>query len=148
MNDDMPPAADNPPPDADHRLSYQRLTSLARIVDPRLPSHRTALLVGLASAGLAAATNFDNGPAWGHAFNASVGSFLGWALAREIDPDRPNSAALSGALTGTAIALLGPALLLPVTLVLVTARLLHRSTGLPPTLFDLFALIGVAYIGG
>ena len=62
MNDDMRHAAENPPPDADYRLSNQRLTSLARIVDPRLHSHRTALLVGLASAAFAVAANFDNGP--------------------------------------------------------------------------------------
>lgn len=148
MTDDMRPATPNSSPASSHRLSANRLTSLARTVDPRLPSHRNALLVGLGSAAFAAVTNLDDAAVWGSAFNAGAGSFLGWALAREIDPDRPNSAVLSGALTGTTIALLGPSLLLPVVLVLVVARLLHRSTGLPPTLFDLLALIGVAYIGG
>ena len=148
MNDDMRHASTNPPPASGHRLSLPRLTSLARTVDPRLPSHRNALLVGLGSAAFAAVTNLDDAAVWGHAFNAGVGSFLGWALAREIDPDRPNSAVLSGALTGMTIALLGPSLLLPVVLVLVASRLLHRSTGLSPTLFDLLALIGVAYVGG
>ena len=90
----------------------------------------------------------DGDPGWGLAFNAGVGSFLGWALAREIDPDRPNSAALSGALTGAAIALGGASLLLPVALILVTARVLHRSTGLPPTLLDLVALIAEQYLHG
>lgn len=147
MNDDMQHSTDNPPRSAGRRLSFLRLTSLARTIDPRLPSHRAALLVGLGSAVFAAAVNLDNAPL-GFFFNAGVGSFLGWALAREIDPDRPKSAALSGAVTGITTALLGHSLLLPVVLVLVTARLLHRSTGLPPTLFDLLALIGVAYVGG
>jgi hypothetical protein len=105
-----------------------------------------ALMIGVGSAVLGAAVDGD--PGWGLAFNAGVGSFLGWALAREIDPDRPNSAALSGALTGAAIALGGASLLLPVALILVTARVLHRSTGVPPTLLDLVALIAVAYAGG
>lgn len=128
------------------RPGWSRLTSLARVLDPRLPSHRMALIIGVGSALLGAAVDGD--PGWGLAFNAGVGSFLGWALAREIDPDRPNSAALSGALTGAAIALGGPSLLLPVALILMTARVLHRSTGVPPTLLDLVALIAVAYAGG
>ena len=141
MPDDMQHDTTNSTPAARSRLS-----SLARTIDPRLPSHRMALTIGIGSAALAAAV--DRGPGWGLAFNAGVGSFLGWALAREIDPDRPNSASLSGALTGAAIALGGRSLLLPVTLILVTARVLHRSTGVPPTLLDLVALIGVAYAGG
>ena len=141
MPDDMQHDTTNSTPPA-----WSRFSSVARMIDPRLPSHRMALIISVGSAVLAATVG--SGPGWGLALNAGVGSFLGWALAREIDPDRPNSAALSGALTGAAIALGGQSLLLPVALILMTARVLHRSTGLPPTLLDLVALVGVAYAGG
>ncbi len=148
MNDDMENDLENSQPAADSGRSALRLTTLARAIDPRLPSHRKALLISIASGALALAVNLDTKGALGYAFNAGVGSFLGWAVARELDPDRPNSAALSGIFAGATIAFFGEALLLPVTLALVTSRVLHRSTGLPPTLFDVLALVGVAYAGG
>lgn len=146
MNDEMEHNLAGPQPAEDSGRTARRLTALARIIDPRLPSHRKALLISIASGALALAVNVDN--SLGYAFNAGIGSFLGWAVARELDPDRPDAAALSGVLAGATIALLGKALLLPVALALVTARILHRSTGLPPTAFDVLALIGVAYVGG
>lgn len=136
-------------PRASATFAVVKLTSLARIVDPRLPSHRNAILISTA-AGLAAWTTagVDWSDGLQEAFNAGVGAFLAWALARELDPDRPRSAELSGILAGIAIVLVGRTLLLPLVITLVTVRVLHRSTGLPPTVFDLFALLAVAYVGG
>ncbi|MFW2339967.1 MAG: hypothetical protein ACN4GK_07945 [Acidimicrobiia bacterium] len=135
-----------------HRTGYipvVQLTSLARTLDPRLPSHRTAFMISAAAG--AVAWGFA-GPDWsdglGAGFTAGVGAFLAWAIARELDPDRPRSAAISGIFAGAAIILVGGVLLLPTTVVLVTARVLHRSTGLPPTVFDLIALPAVAFVSG
>jgi hypothetical protein len=81
------------------------------------------------------------------ALNAGVGSFLAWAIGRELDPDRPNAAAVAAVLAGITIITVGEALLFPTVLALLAVRVLHRSTGLPPTLFDLIALPGAAYAG-
>ncbi len=81
------------------------------------------------------------------ALNAGVGSFLAWAIGRELDPDRPNAAAVAAVLAGIMIITVGEAMLFPTLLALLVVRVLHRSTGLPPTLFDLIALPGAAYAG-
>ncbi len=124
-----------------------RLTALARIVDPRLPSHRRVLTVATLSA--IAAWGYAGGSrdGLGIAFNAGVASFLAWAIARELDPDRPAAGTAAAVISGVVSIVVGPSMLLVTVLALLTARILHRSTGLPPTLLDLLALLGVAYVG-
>lgn len=118
----------------------QRFTHLARPIDLRYASNRFAVAVTLA-AGLAGFV--VSGPAEG--LGLGLATFLAWGLGRELDPDRPLSAGVGAAVT----ALLGvalppsPAALL---MLLLAARLAVRTTGLPPTPFDLAGVAVVAMV--
>lgn len=124
-----------------------RLTALARSIDPRLPSHRRVLAVATVAAVAAWAYAGGSSDGLRIAFNAGVASFLAWAIGRELDPDRPAAGLAGAALSAVMSILIGPSLLLVTVITLLTLRVLHRSTGLPPTLLDLLALLGVAYAG-
>ena len=124
-------------------------TGIGRVIDLRYTSNRYALVV----AGLAAfATLFwrlttTGDDAWFWAFRVSAGVFLAWALGRELDPDEPASAAVAP-LTVLPLLLLGPPSIAGSVAVLLAARIIVRSTGLSPSWFDAFLLIGgSAYLG-
>jgi hypothetical protein len=113
-----------------------RLSSLSRAIDLRYPSNRVAVAV----AGLAAVAAYLlplDARSLVRAGLVGVGAFLAWALGREIDPDRAataNAAAVAGA--GLGVLLETPAAG-ALYLLVVTARVLARTTGLPPTTGDL-----------
>ncbi len=123
----------------------QRITHLGRPLDPRYPSNRVAIVVPVAIGVLVAALA-DGGLA-DRALEggiALVASFLAWALGREIDPDRTltaNGAAVVGGLLAGA---LGSAALGALYLLMATARITTRTTGLPPKPTDLLVHVGAA----
>ncbi len=123
----------------------RRLTAIARSVDPRLPSTRLPLLAAAAVAVVATVLELTAGGAGipeaaGAGVRYGVGAFLAWAIARELDPDRPRSAQLALLAYLPAAALGAPALAAS-TVLLLAARVTLRSTGRPPTLVDLGALV-------
>jgi hypothetical protein len=61
----------------------------------------------------------------------------GWALGRELDPDRQGAAFLTLSLSLVVLWLEPRASLLLLFTVLALVRLLNRTVGIPPTLFDL-----------
>jgi hypothetical protein len=75
-------------------------------------------------------------------------AFLAWAVARELDPDRPPSAALSAPVAAIVVAIhlsMGATVsLVAVYLMLVAARVLSRTTGRAPTQLDLALHVVVA----
>jgi len=77
------------------------------------------------------------------AVNPAVMLFLGWAVARELDPDSPRSAFVAaGACGGILLAGSAPA---GVTVALLVAlRIVVRTTGKAPTLLDLMGLTVLA----
>ncbi len=117
-----------------------RLTSTARNLDPRLPNHRVWMLAAVAGAALTVALGQGEG-ATGRAFRGGLAVFLAWAIARELDPDETRTANLAALLAIGAVGLLGAGNALPGVLILLTARLVVRSTGNPPTFVDHFVIL-------
>lgn len=71
--------------------------------------------------------------------------FLTWALVRELDPDHPLSALLGGVAAGAVAITTGTASALALAALMLSARLVVRSTGLRPLVTDI-AVVG-AFVG-
>ncbi|MFC6592928.1 hypothetical protein ACFP81_14270 [Deinococcus lacus] len=115
-------------------------SALPRPLDLSVPSNRFAaggILAGILLGRL-------NGKSWTHALGAGFGGFAAWAIARELDPDHPESANAALPLaTGTA--LLGqPGLPVGSLVALSGLRVLAGTVGHAPTPLDLTALAGAA----
>ena len=129
-------------------MNPEQLTSLSRVVDPRYPSNRlviagaaaTALIVGVS--GLAG-IDVASGP-----LMAAVGVFLAWAIARELDPDHPASAAIAIPLSVVLLLVLGPASLLVSTGVLLGTRIAAGTVGTPLRPLDIGGIIVVSGLLG
>jgi len=105
-----------------------RITNLGRTFDLRLNSNRW-LFVASGMAGLIALIASGD---LGLAVGVGGSGFLAWVAARELDPDHPATANLAVVAAPLAVWQLGRPSLLAVYLLAVTARVLLRSTGLPP----------------
>lgn len=124
-------------------------TGLGRSLDPRHPISRRGVVGSLAagaislSAMLIANGTFD----LPRAFAAGVATFLAWAIARELDPDRPRSAdlAMVGALLAT---FAGDPSLGATGVALIAARLVAGTVGRRLYPGDLLVLVGVAAYAG
>lgn len=127
-----------------------RLFNLPRAVDLRLFSNRFAALASAAAGAVVFGwESRRTGPALatlGPAANAAISTFLAWALARELDPDRPRSANTAAVLAGLAAVAFGEAALAALFALLLGARVLVRSTGQPPTPLEALALAGLAFL--
>jgi len=125
-----------------------KFTSLARPLDFSYRSNQfiaalslTAILFG-SGFQLATGNMLLYSTLWGLQLGFSV--FLTWALAREIDPDFPSSAAAASLLAiGTGFFLPSPALGV-LFWFLIASRLLNRSTGVNPKLFDYFSFTALS----
>lgn len=124
---------------------WTAITSLARPLDLRVASNRFAVfwtLVGFASAfGVWAINDEPMDEAALVGLRVGIGTFLAWATARELDPDRPASARWAGMLALLFAAILGPPALLPCAVIMVMARVFVRTAGVPPRMTDLLALV-------
>lgn len=130
----------------------QHFTHLGRPIDLRHRSNRHALAVGAAALGAVLAVHLGrtgvSSAAARAAVIAGIGSFLAWAIGRELDPDRSRTA-LIGAIASIATTLwLGEPSLSLLAAGLLTARVLLRPSGRAPRLIDLAGLIALgAYLG-
>jgi len=103
-----------------------------------------ASAAALTGVGVFRATRGDAyGTAVSIGLEAGFSVFLSWAVARELDPDRPASATAAG-IAGFLVFLTGPTNLGAVTALLFALRVLTRTPGLPPTTIDLVWLPGLA----
>jgi hypothetical protein len=105
-----------------------RITNLGRQFDLRLNSNRWLFAVS----GLAGLISLIASGDFGMAVGFGGSAFLAWVAARELDPDHPAAAGLTVVAAPLAAWQLGRPSLLAVYLLAVTARVLLRSTGLPP----------------
>lgn len=128
-----------------------RLTSIARLIDLRVVSNRQVALGSLAVAAAAGGYSLTHGEsisqAVGLAVEAGLSVFLGWAIARELDPDNPRSALIALILAAMILLTEGRPYLPGVLGILLAARILVRSTGRPPTVIDLGILVALAAFG-
>jgi hypothetical protein len=122
-------------------------TSLQRWVDPRYPTNIAIATFSLAAGALAyiyqvmMGTSLLDGFLSG--FSVAATAFLGWALARELDPDHDYSAFLAAGLGLLGYFSYGPPGLLDLLLVLVSIRMINRTVGPPVTIFDSLFLFGL-----
>ena len=121
----------------------KHISSLARPVDPRFSSNLWILGLSLGVALVLIGRHQELSGSL--AFGGFVGTFLTWALVREFDPDRPLTALIAAGLNAPAMLWLGTPDLLILGSLMVMARLLTRSVGLPPTALD---LVFVTAMGG
>lgn len=99
-------------------------------------------MLGVCAAAAVAALAYPGGrsPA-AAAFSVGLTVFLVWALIRELDPDHPVTALVGAAAAGTLAIVTAASSLITVAIVMVTARIVVRSTGLRPLLSDI-AVVG------
>lgn len=129
-------------------MHLRDFSALARIVDVRYPSNRS--IVTIAGAGGAGTVLFrfltDAGDPMLWGFRVAVAVFLGWAIARELDPDHPWSAAVAGPLAGLGVAMAVPELGAAAGFLIAT-RIVARSTGMSAHRWELVGLVGfVGYL--
>ena len=119
-------------------------TSLARAVDPRYSSNRLvvagSVIAALVAVG-ASALDIDLG--FGP-LSAALAVFLSWAVARELDPDRPISAALAMPAAFVFLLALGEASLIVGTALLLASRVTSGTVGADLRLLDLLAVVGLS----
>lgn len=123
-----------------------RFTSIARPIDPKYPTNRLVLIV--APAAIVAAVLLDllvlHRGAAGMAISVGLSTFGVWALTRELIPD-DNAAAFIGLVLAFAAQLVfGPAGVLPLFVALFLTRIVNRSTGCTPRLFDSISITGLS----
>lgn len=111
-----------------------RFTHLVRSVDPRLPLHRWVLAVSAGAGAVASATRDGGVASWA---SAAAAAFLAWALARELDPDRPRTAVLVCLVAGLVGAVAPGSSPGALFLLLLATRIIAGTTGLAPTAWDL-----------
>jgi hypothetical protein len=121
------------------------ITHIGRIIDPRRPSNRVAVLAPIGSGLVLYA--FDTGDVH-RAVTGALATFAAWAIAREVDPDRPRAATAAALLTPVATIVLGAPAPAPLFVAMLTIRIVVRSTGLPPKTSDLAVLtVGSILVG-
>jgi hypothetical protein len=117
-----------------------------RPLDPTDPWNRAVLaLTGLAAVAGAYLT-LAQGREPLLAIEAAGYTFLAWALARELDPDRQVTAIVLAVLAGVWVLLGYGTVLLPFVGLLMTARIVVETTGRRPLATDLAGLVVVAAV--
>jgi len=128
-------------------MVIDKLTTVGRTIDLRYPTNRAiAIVTGIALVGgtvfqLYAATGWFQSIAWG--VNAGLTVFLTWALCRELDPDHAMSAFVAVGLALLGLRYWGLPLLSVAFWLILVARVVNRSTGMPAGILDSLAVPGL-----
>jgi hypothetical protein len=113
------------------------ITHVGRFFDLSLGSNRVAFIAP-AIAGLAMLVLDPSDQR--RAVSTGLATFAAWAIARELDPDRPRSAAFAAVLTPFIALAIGPPAAAPLFVAMLVLRVVTRSTGLAPKVTDMAAL--------
>lgn len=124
-------------------MKMHDLTGIGRPLDPQYSTNIAVMAlsaaVGIGVAVISLLQGQEILPSAVEAFRASVTFFLGWAIAREYDPDHPYSAFLAAAAILAAYLLGYSGNLLFLALLMLLMRYIDRTTGIPATTIDLTA---------
>jgi hypothetical protein len=122
-----------------------RHSALARLIDVRYASNRfvvvAAVLGGIVAFGYRWITDGDDPFIW--AFRVGAATFLAWAIARELDPDHPVSAAIAAVAGGGAVAFGSPEIGAAAGF-LIALRIVARTTGMSAHPWELALVVGFA----
>jgi hypothetical protein len=129
-------------------MKLSKITSIGRPVDFSYPTNRA---IGIFSAVVLVITMLlqlfagkDLFTAWFWGVGAGLTVFLAWALCRELDPDHDNSAFAAAGLAFIGLFFLGLANLGRLFWLLLAVRVVNRTTGLPATIVDSLAVVGLS----
>lgn len=131
-------------------MKLSQISRMTRSSSPSYPTVRNAYIGSIAAGVVAFVYNLvvDQNLSLWDPIAVGIAAFLGWAIAREIDPDRPRTALV--ALAGSALlAVWSLPLLLVAVVALGALRLLVGTVGGPgPTTLDLAVMVGLAAYAG
>jgi len=128
-------------------MVIDKLTTVGRTIDLRYATNRAiAIVTGVLFVGgtvfqLYAATGWFQSIVWG--VNAGLTVFLTWALCRELDPDHAMSAFVAVGLALLGLLCWGLPLLSVAFWLILVARVVNRSTGMPAGILDALAVAGL-----
>lgn len=131
-------------------MKLTAITSLARPLDLTYPTNRAiavlSLMVFFGGGGTLVWMTGGSGvlDSVSKGFNAALAFFLAWAIARELDPDYDLSAFVAAGLALIGLIFWGLPSILVLFWVLLVARLVNRTTGLPARRLDSVALLLLA----
>lgn len=124
-----------------------RFSGIARPLDSKYVSNRIVVYLSLGCLILGSGMQWLQGRGaaaalfWGLRLAAAV--FLAWALTRELDPDRHPPALAAAGLSLTVVWLWGLPELMLLFWMLIGIRILNRTTGLKPKMFDIVFYAGL-----
>ncbi len=131
--------------DPERLMDPLRHSALARLVDVRYASNRfvvaAAVLGGIIAFGYRWITDGADPFLW--AFWVGAATFLGWATARELDPDHPRSAGIAAIAAGGAVAFGAPEIGAAAGF-LIALRIIARTTGMSAHPWELALVVGFA----
>jgi hypothetical protein len=129
-------------------MNIYHFTSLARPIDLNYPTNKAiatlTMIVFGASIILLMATGGVILDSTVESLIAGLIIFLSWTIAREIDPDYELSAFFSAGLSLIGLIFLDIPSLIVLFWILLLARMVNRSTGLPARIFDSFVILTLA----
>jgi hypothetical protein len=122
-------------------------SALGRKVDPTYPTNLAVLIVaplaGLIAAGYSLSQDLPVRDVLELLVRGSLAAFLGWALARELEPDRNAVAFLSLAVALIALLVIPGASIVLVLLAMMLCRMVARPVGPPATVIDSIFVFGL-----
>jgi hypothetical protein len=128
-------------------MKMSDITATGRSIDPTYPSNLAIVLLSMVLTVAGTVWRWVSGGAllegasWG--IGAGIAIFLTWALSRELDPDHGLSAFVAVGLALIALVVFGTPSLLVFVWLLLTLRIVNRSTGLPARPLDTLAVFGL-----
>ena len=138
------------PGDAHDLHPIHRWTGLGRPIDPEWRTNRAIVAIAVLTARVATAVEAFGGTPVVDATlagaRAGIVAFLGWAVLREILPDREGVAFGGAAIAAASHFLRGPQEIVPLVAMLVAARVVARTTGRALSLPDSAALVAGAIL--
>ncbi len=126
------------------------ISSISRPVDPRYRTNLAIMILGLVvtiTSGIfqiSTGSGYLPGIVWG--VSAGISCFLGWAIARELDPDYPYSAFVGAGLVVVGLFIFDMPVLLFGFWVIVSLRIVNRTCGPPATWLDSLGGLGLTMI--
>ena len=123
-----------------------RFTSIARPIDPKYPTNRLVLILVPLATVAAVLVNLLvlKGDTVSLALSVALGMVGTWALTRELAPDDNAAAFIAMLLAFAALLVVGPMSVVPLFVTLFLVRIVNRTTGSPPRLFDSISISGLA----